>query len=66
MEDLISDIAHLKIACSYIKKAIKNLNDVENTDDEYEELHSIYEYLNGLKISNEVELENMIEKEAEL
>lgn len=66
MENLISDIAHLKIACNCIKKAIKNLNDVENTDDEYEALHSIYEYLNGLKISNEVELENMIEKEAEL
>lgn len=60
-EMLEVDIGDLKNAYNRIQEALNDLKDVDGLDEQYNELHSIAEDINDLRIEKECELERMEE-----
>lgn len=60
-EMLEVDIENLKDAYKRIQEALNDLKDVDGLDDQYNELHSIAEDINDLRIENECKLERLEE-----
>lgn len=55
------DIENLKDAYKRIQEALNDLKDVDGLDEQYNELHSIAEDINDLRIENENKLERLEE-----
>lgn len=53
------DIENLKDAYKRIQEALNDLKDVDGLDEQYNELHSIAEDINDLRIQNESKLERL-------
>ncbi len=53
------DIENLKDAYKRIQEALNDLKDVDGLDEQYNELHSIAEDINDLRIKNESKLERL-------
>lgn len=60
-EMLEVDIENLKDAYKRIQEALNDLKDVDGLDEQYNELHSIAEDINNLRIQNESKLERLEE-----
>ena len=60
-EMLEVDIGDLKNAYNRIQEALNDLKDVDGLDEQYNELHSIAEDINDLRIENENKLERLEE-----
>lgn len=55
------DIENLKDAYKKIQEALNDLKEVDGLDEQYNELHSIAEDINDLRIKNESKLERLEE-----
>lgn len=60
-EMLEIDIGDLKNAYKRIQEALNDLKDVDGLDEQYNELHSIAEDINDLRIEKESKLERLEE-----
>lgn len=60
-EMLEIDIGDLKHAYNKMQEALNDLKDVDGLDEQYNELHSIAEDINDLRIEKECKLERLEE-----